>query len=71
MRLLVSSNIFIWGLPIEINIKGSEYTRFRAYRTSDDGQEQYKEIGMFEVKDGVIVYDPPQGTTTTFIGINR
>jgi hypothetical protein len=59
----------IWGLPIGIEIKGSDYTRFQAYRTKLDGSEKYSDIGAFEVEDGRIVYDAPRGSVTTFIGI--
>ena len=67
---VVTSNIFIWGLPIEINIKGTDSTRFRAYRTTEDGEELYKEIGVYEVQNGSIIYDPPKGSTTTFIAVD-
>ncbi len=67
---VVASNIFIWSLPIEIKINGTESKRFKAFRSSEDGKEKYKEIGIFEVKDGAIVYDPPQETTTTFIAVD-
>ncbi|MEL6194292.1 MAG: hypothetical protein AAFR66_19685, partial [Bacteroidota bacterium] len=66
---VLSSNIFIWGLPIEIKLKGTKYTSFRAYRSSEDGQEKYTYIGEFEVKEGSIIYDPPRGSTTSFIGV--
>jgi hypothetical protein len=66
---VLTSNIMIWSLPIRVEIKGSEYTRYRAFRTSNDGSEQYSDIGIFEVKDGAFVYDPPGGSTTTFIGV--
>ncbi|HBE68926.1 MAG TPA: hypothetical protein DDW52_12330 [Planctomycetaceae bacterium] len=65
----VYSNIFVWGLPIGIEIRGSEYTKFQANRTSLDGAEKYADIGTFEVEDDRIVYDAPRGTMTTFIGI--
>ncbi len=67
---ILSSNIFIWSLPIKIKIKGTENKRFKAFRSSEDGNEKYKEIGMFEIKNGAIIYDPPQGTTTTFIAVD-
>jgi hypothetical protein len=67
---VVTSNIFIWGLPIEIKIKGSDSTRFKAFRTTEDGEELFEDIGVYEVKDGTIIYDPPQGSTTTFIALD-
>jgi hypothetical protein len=67
---VVTSNISIWSLPLKISLKGTESTRFKAYRTSEDGSEQYKEIGTYNVTDGAITYDPPKGTTTTFIALD-
>ena len=66
---VLTSNIRIWSLPIRVEVEGTEYRKFRAFRSSEDGTETYTEIGVFEVKDGAIIYDPPPGTTTTFIGI--
>lgn len=64
---VITSNIYIWSLPIEIKISGTKSTRFKAYRSSEDGTEQFREIGIFEVENGSIIYDPPKRTTTTFI----
>ena len=66
---VLTSNIFIWSLPIKIDIKGSKYTRFKAYRTTVNGDEQFYDIGFFEIENGSMIYDPPQGSTTTFIGV--
>ena len=66
---VVTSNISIWGIPLEIKLKGTKYNRFKAFRTSEDGTDKYKELGVFEVKNGSIIYDPPKGTTTTFIAL--
>lgn len=66
---VLSSNIYIWGLPIEVKLKGTEFRKFNAYRSSEDGSESFKYIGEFDVENGAIIYDPPQGTTTTFIGV--
>ncbi len=65
---VVTSTIVIWGLPFEIELRGTEFTRFKAYRTHEDGSEQYAYIGTYEVQDGRIHYDAPRGTVTTFIG---
>lgn len=67
---VLTSNIFLWGLPIEISIKGTTSKKFKAFRTSEDEKELFKEIGVFELKNGSIIYDPPKGTTTTFIAID-
>ncbi len=64
---VVSSSIAIWSLPLRIQVRGSEARRFRAFRTTEDGAERFAAIGVFELKDGAILYDPPTGSTTTFI----
>jgi hypothetical protein len=67
---VLSSNIFIWKLPLRIQVEGTTYTRFKAYRTRTDGTEQFHYVGVFELEEGSLVYDPPQGSTTTFIGLD-
>jgi hypothetical protein len=66
---VLTSNIRIWSHPLRITLSGTESTRFRAFRSSEDGSEACKEIGVFEVQDGAIICDPPPGTTTTFIAV--
>lgn len=66
---VLADDIFVWGLPFEIRITGTPYQRFKAYRTNVDGSENFDPIGEFEVVDGVIHYDPPRGTVTTFVGV--
>jgi len=65
---VVTSNIRIWKLPFAIEISGSRYNRFRAFRTTENGEEKCKELGTFEVEEGRIIYDPPFGSVTTFVG---
>jgi hypothetical protein len=67
---VLTSNTTIWKRPVEIAIKGTDSKRFKAYRSSEDGKEQYAEIGIFTVENGTIIYDPPTGTCTTFIAID-
>lgn len=67
---VLTSNIYVWGRPIKVNIKGSKSQKYRAYRTMQDGSEKFREIGIFEVQDGSIIYDPPQASTTTFIAVD-
>ena len=67
---IITSDIRIWSLPIEIKLKGSSNIKFKAFRTSEDGTELFKYIGLYEVKEGSIIYDPPTGTTTTFIAVD-
>lgn len=51
-----------------IHLKGTEYKQFNAFRSSDAG-EQYKSVGIFEVDNGVLVYDAPPHSVTTFYGV--
>ena len=67
---VVISDITTWKLPFQIEVAGSEYREFRAFRSSNDGNEAGMDLGVFRVNDGAIQYDPPTGTVTTFIGIN-
>lgn len=67
---VVTSNIYIWSLPLEIRIKGTNCSRFQAFRSSEDGTEMYKDIGVFEAVNGSILYNPPRGTTTTFLAVD-
>ena len=64
---VVTSYIRIWGSPLEIEIKGTKSKKFNAFRTNEDGSELYKYIGIFEIENGKVIYDPPKGTVTTFI----
>lgn len=53
---------------LAIDLEGTDYKRFEAYRTSEDG-ELYKLLGIFDVKDGQITYDAPSESITTFFGV--
>ena len=66
---VLTSRIGIWKLPFKIQLSGTKYTSFQAFRTSENGLEHYEEIGVFPAIDGTIVYDAPFGTVTTFIGV--
>ena len=66
---VVIENIFLWERPLKVVVRNSRHTRFRAFRTTQDGEERYVEVGVFEVEDGAIVYDAPFGSITTFIGL--
>lgn len=59
-----------WQLPVRIMVSGTKSTKFKAFRTSEDGKELYKEIGVYDLTDGSLIYEPPYGTTTTFIAID-
>jgi len=53
--------------PVVISIKGSAAIRFKAFRTSSNG-ENYSEIGLFESSKGELFYTAPINSVTTFFG---
>lgn len=54
--------------PTVISLKGTKVLKYKAYRTGDD--ENYKDIGTFEVKNGEIYYTAPKNSVTTFFAVN-
>ncbi len=64
---VLTSNTSLWKLPLKIEIIGTKSSAFKAWRSNEDGSELFEQLGIFEVKDGAIIYDPPRGSTTTFI----
>ena len=54
---------------VKIDIHGTNHTSFKAIRTIDN-IESYKDIGVYSVEDGSIIYEAPSRSTTTFIGID-
>ena len=50
---------------VELTVKGSDATRFQAYRTSPD-DENYASIGDYELTDGKLSCAAPEGSVTTF-----
>jgi hypothetical protein len=59
-----------WKCSTQLNIRGTNAKKFKAYRTTNgaDG-ERYKEIGIFEVKNGSFLYEAPTGSVTTFFAV--
>ncbi len=51
---------------LHIKISGTDAMKFKAYRTTDK-EEQYKDIGEYVVQDGVLVYEAPRLSVTTFV----
>lgn len=52
--------------PLVITITGTDADKFKAFRTNEDETEEYTEIGVFEVKNKVLLYTAPKGSVTTF-----
>jgi len=53
--------------PIVITIKGTDSGRFKAFRTSSD--ENYTDIGEYELTDGSLSYTAPVNSVTTFFAV--
>jgi hypothetical protein len=52
---------------VAVRVNGSAAKAFTAFRTSGDQQEQFASLGLFSVREGVLVYDSPGGSVTTFL----
>ena len=53
---------------VSINVNGSLYKRFEAFRTTYDEKDLYSNIGIFNTKNDLITFDAPAGSVTTFFG---
>lgn len=69
----VVTNIKKEEQKIAINIKGTTARSFDAFRTSkspqsglDEIQEKYSYLGIFELREMMLVFDAPPGSVTTF-----
>jgi hypothetical protein len=67
---VVVSNIGIWKLPLAIRIDGTRHRRFQAFRSTQDGRERWVDCGVSELVGGRLLYDPPKGSVTTFLGLD-
>jgi O-glycosyl hydrolase len=52
---------------VAVRVRGSESTRFEAFRTTDE-KDRYAGIGGFALKDGLLIYTAPARSATTFFG---
>lgn len=52
--------------PVVVQISGTKANRFRAFRTTENDQEKYTEIGLFSIENGELFYEAPAGSVTTF-----
>jgi len=71
----IVTNINNSAQRIAVCIQGTSAGSFTAYRTTkspgsdlDEVQEKYRYLGNMEVKNGVLVYEAPAGSVTTFFG---
>lgn len=51
---------------VNLRLKGSTASSFSAFRTTEDGKDQYAALGDQPVKDGALFYEAPAGSVTTF-----
>ncbi|UZR99740.1 hypothetical protein [Chondrinema litorale] len=63
--LIISNWSSKWDKGVHMKIKGTNATKFHAYRTGS-GEENYKDLGVIELEDGYLNYKAPIGTVTTF-----
>jgi hypothetical protein len=45
---MLARAVRIWKLSYAIRIQGSPFRRFKAYRTTQDGEEKFQTLGVFE-----------------------
>ena len=71
----IVTNISNSDQTIAVRVQGTTSSSFEAYRTTkspgsdlDEIQEKYHYLGSMGVKNGVLVYDAPAGSVTTFFG---
>ena len=70
---LIVTNINKIDQRIAVSVSGTKALAFKAYRTSkapgsdlDEIQEKYTYLGTYEIKAGMLVFDAPAGSVTTF-----
>jgi hypothetical protein len=70
---LIVVNINDEDQTIAVSIEGSQAKSFEAFRTTkapgsdlDEIQEEYKALGTFNLRDGMLVFEAPAGSVTTF-----
>lgn len=69
----IVTNINKSDQKIAVSINGSDATGFEAFRSTkspgsalDEIQEKHVNLGIFKVKNGMVVFDAPSGSVTTF-----
>lgn len=54
------------GKSMLIQVSGCKAKKIRAFRTTEDENEKYKDIGVFELQNEELFYVAPKGSVTTF-----
>ncbi len=69
---VVINNSDRWEKNINVNITGASASKFKAYRTTqEENGDKYKEIGVFELKNGAIRTRLPVSSVTTFFAVEE
>lgn len=51
---------------VHVRIRGAAARAFRAWRTTEDGKDLYRHLGVFPVETDALTYEAPKGSVTTF-----
>ena len=69
----IVTNIHKSQQKIAVRVQGTAANSFEGYRTTkkpgsglDDIQEKYVYLGIFEIREGMLVFEVPAGSVTTF-----
>jgi hypothetical protein len=58
------------GRKVTIDLQGTPYNQFRVIRSVDD-KETYRDLGIMEAEQGMLTYEIPSRSVTSFIGIKE
>jgi hypothetical protein len=64
--VVVNDEANLQGRRVAIELKGTDYSKFEAYRSIDGTEELYHPLGTFDAQDGKIIYEVPSKSVTTF-----
>ncbi|MCF7669016.1 MAG: hypothetical protein K9N48_04485 [Verrucomicrobia bacterium] len=67
----IVTNISNSPKKIAVEISGTASEAFHAFRTTNNENDLYDDIGAFELEENRIVYNAPGGSVTTFFGDKR
>jgi len=75
---IIVSNINKKDQKIALSVSGTSATTFEAYRTTkspnsglDEIQEKFTYLGTCKIQDGMLIFDAPSGSVTTFFANNN
>jgi hypothetical protein len=56
---------------VAVRVHGTTARSFTAFRTTEEPKDRYASLGRFPVEAGVLVYEAPGGSVTTFFGVTE